>query len=216
MSTQEADLHRAAQQYDRNAEEYNWRGGEVSFGLSFEFVSPGECMLDIGVGTGLSSALFHKAGLRVFGMDKSAEMLEVCRQKGFASGLKRHDLTVEPYPYSTASFDHAICIGVFDFVKDLRPVFKETSRIVRSNGVLVFTTAHRGPGEDSSYTAGPESTRSGVGATMYRRNAGEVINLLKNNQFELLRSVDFFAYMNPEKTNPLRVKAYVARRMLRD
>lgn len=70
-----------ASDYDRKAEEYDWRGPEVAFGLSYAFVSPGESVLDIGIGTGLSSVLFHKAGLRVYGMDVSPQMLEACSGK---------------------------------------------------------------------------------------------------------------------------------------
>ena len=48
MNPKETDIHLAAQQYDRKAAEYNWRGPEVTFGLSYEFINPGECVLDIG------------------------------------------------------------------------------------------------------------------------------------------------------------------------
>ena len=41
--------------YDKKAEEYDWRGPEVAFGLAYAFVNPGESILDIGIGTGLSS-----------------------------------------------------------------------------------------------------------------------------------------------------------------
>ena len=74
----------------------------------------------------------------------------------------------------------------------------------------------RGPGEEPEYTAGPQSTRSCAIVTMYRRNADEVNCLLENNRFELLRSVEFFAYMDTEKSIPLRLKAYVGRRIRRD
>jgi len=56
-----------ASHYDSEAEVYNWRGPEVVFGLTYGFVNPGESVLDIGIGTGLGSVLFHKAGLRVYG-----------------------------------------------------------------------------------------------------------------------------------------------------
>ena len=85
-----------ASHYDSKAEEYNWRGPEVVFGLSYSFVNPGESVLDIGIGTGLGSALFHKAGLHVYGMDVSTEMLDACRSKGFATDLKKHDLGSTP------------------------------------------------------------------------------------------------------------------------
>jgi SAM-dependent methyltransferase len=211
MSPQEpSDIRMAAEAYDRKAEEYSWRGPEVAFGLSYGFIKPGECVLDIGIGTGLGSALFHKSGLRVFGMDKCVEMLEACRQKGFGADLRKHDLTVEPYPYDTASMDHAICIGVLDFFRDLKPVFREVARILRDKGVFVFVVANRGPGEGPEYTA---DSQSGSMVTMYRRTTEEINDLLKDNDFESLRYVEFSMFMNPERTAPLLLKAYVARRI---
>jgi len=199
--------------YDGKAEEYNWRGPEVVFGLSYRFINPGESMLDIGIGTGLGSALFHKSGLRVFGMDNSAEMLEACKQKGFATDLKKHDLTTGPYPYDTASLDHTVCTGVLDFHRDLKPVFREVARILRDKGIFCFTVADRGPREGPEYAAGPESTQSDSTVTMYRRSAEEINGLLKENDFESLRCVEFSVFMNSERTIPLRLKAYVARRI---
>ena len=207
------DIPLAADAYDRKAEEYNWRGPEVAFGLSYRFINPGESVLDIGIGTGLGTALFHKAGLRVFGMDNSAEMLEACRQKGFAADLRKHDLTVEPYPYDTASVDHAVCIGVLDFFRDLRPVFREVARILRDQASFVFAVADRGPGEGPEFTANPEPAQLDSTVTMYRRSTEEINDLLKNNDLESLRYVEFSVFMNPERTAALRLKAYLARRI---
>ncbi|MDJ0700070.1 MAG: class I SAM-dependent methyltransferase [Woeseiaceae bacterium] len=215
MNPREPDIPPAAKDYDRKAEDYSWRGPELAFGLSHKFINRGECVLDIGIGTGLSSILFHESGLRVYGMDKSAEMLEVCRQKGLAADLRKHDLTIEPYPYDTASLDHAICIGVLEQIKDLTLVFREVSRILRDKGIFAFTVADRGPGEGAEYAASPPSTQSGPIVTMYRRSTDEVSGLLKSNNFYSLKSVEFFAYLDLEKTVPLRLKLYVVRRIVR-
>ena len=82
----------AANEYDNQARATNWFGPEVVFGLAYEFVRPGDCLLDLGIGSGLSSILFHQAGLRVFGLDGSNEVLNVCKSKNFAEELKQHDL----------------------------------------------------------------------------------------------------------------------------
>lgn len=201
-----------ATDYDRKAEEYDWRGPEVVFGLSYAFANPGESVLDIGIGTGLGSVLFHKAGLHVYGMDISHEMLEACREKGFAADLREHDLTIEPYPYDEASLDHAVCLGVLHFVGDLRPVFREVARILHDNGFFAFVVADRGPGEEAQFVVSPEHTQSDSIVAMHRHGAEEVEGLLSDNEFVLVRSLEFPVPMDRERTRVLRAKAYVARR----
>lgn len=62
--------------YDREAEASGWFGPEVVFGLSYKYIRSGERIIDMGTGTGLSSVLYHKAGLQIFGMDISSDMIE--------------------------------------------------------------------------------------------------------------------------------------------
>lgn len=98
--------------YDDAAEASGWYGPEVVFGLSYKFVRPGQTVLDIGIGTGLGSVLFRKAGLKIHGMDNSQQMLDACREKGFTS-LRRHDLGKTPLSVSR-------CFYVFSPVRDIR------------------------------------------------------------------------------------------------
>ena len=86
--------------YDRKAEEYNWRGPEIIFGLAYPYTNQGESLLDMGIGTGLSSEPFAGAGLKVYGMDISEKMLDICRDKGFTWGLQnKQGLGVCPCRY---------------------------------------------------------------------------------------------------------------------
>ncbi len=77
--------------YDHQARQNHWHP-EALFGLCYEYVQPGNCLLDIGTGTGLAAEPFARAGLQVSGFDNSPEMLAVCRAKGFAVELKQHDI----------------------------------------------------------------------------------------------------------------------------
>jgi len=128
------ECHEMALIYDEEAQATGWHGPAVVFGLAFRYTKPGQTLIDIGIGTGLGSALFHKAGLNVTGMDISEEMLGACRKKGFAARLVHHDLTVSPYLFGDASCDHAVSTGVFQFFESLDPVFGEVSRILRGGG----------------------------------------------------------------------------------
>lgn len=140
-ATNQPALHDAyAADYDAQVIAYDCYLAEALFGLCYEFVRPGERLLDVGIGSGLSAAPFARAGLRVSGMDFAPAMLDLCRAKGIADDLRQHDLTRTPWPYTPASFDHAIACGVFHFLPDLAAIFGATAEVLRAGGLFAFTT----------------------------------------------------------------------------
>ena len=140
MSDQAA-LHDAyAADYDAQVVAYDCYLAEALFGLCYDLVQPAQSLLDLGIGSGLSAAPFARAGLRVAGMDFAPGMLDLCRAKGIAVDLRQHNLCHIPWPYDPASFDHAVCCGVFHFIGDLEPVFGAAADVLRPGGLFAFTT----------------------------------------------------------------------------
>ena len=103
----------SADTYDASVEEYHSHLHDLLFGMCYEFIQPGHSLLDIGIGTGLSSVNFARAGVDVYGMDPSSNMIDQCRKKGFAKELKQHSLTDPPLRYHDKAFSHVIACGVF-------------------------------------------------------------------------------------------------------
>src|SRR5512146_574871 len=136
----------SADGYDEQAKQTNWLGPDVVFGLTYEFIHSGESLLDVGIGSGLSSIPFHKAGLRIFGLDASSEVLRVCAAKSFAEDLKLHDLRELPLPYASGSFRHLISVAVLNSFRDLGPLMREFARIMDGQGILAFTVEDQKPG----------------------------------------------------------------------
>ncbi len=134
-------LHDAyAADYDAQVQAYDCHIGDLLFGLSYEYVRPGQRLLDAGIGSGLSAQLFAQAGLEVHGMDFAPAMLEISRSKEIAVDLKLHDLMQTPWPYPAASFDHVVCCGVLHFIAELDGIFGEAARVALPGGMFAFTT----------------------------------------------------------------------------
>lgn len=134
-------LHDAyAAEYDQQVRAYDCYIADVLFGLAYEFTRPGQILLDIGIGSGLSSLQFSSAGLEVHGMDFSLEFLKLCREKQCCATLVQHDILQFPWPYPSNRFDHVVCCGVMHFIPDLEEVFTEAQRVLCVGGNFTFTT----------------------------------------------------------------------------
>ena len=205
-----------AARYDEQVREHGCHAHEALFGLMYEFVQPGQRLLDIGIGTGLSSCLFHRAGLQISGFDCSQEMLDVCAAKGFAEQLVRHDLQDVPFPYAAHSCDHVISLGVLNFFADLAPVVAEAARIIRPQGIFAFTVEEQKPGQSAAYIfrIGGESAQQSedVAVPMCRHSDAHVRELLAGSGFTPLKDFEFLADRYPAEGIDIYFKAYVARK----
>jgi predicted TPR repeat methyltransferase len=171
----------AADRYEDEVKAYNSYLHNVVFGMSFEYVRAGEKLLDIGIGTGLSSKQFANVGLKVYGLDISKEMLDVCRAKGFTEKLVQCDINGGVIPFSNGFFHHVICCGVLHFLGDLNLLFAETTRIQKKKGIFAFTIV---PSEtDAPFVKEPTAW----GIPVFRHSPSYVHELLEVNNLKLLK-----------------------------
>ena len=137
------DFARLAASYDRvRPVDENWRH-------AFEVVVReadlrGQRVLDLGCGTGrLAAALTEQDVARVWGVDASAEMLAVAREKlPAAVGLKEG--RAEQLPFRDAWFDRVVMWLVVHLI-DRPAAFREVARVLVPHGqlaVVTFATEH--------------------------------------------------------------------------
>jgi ubiquinone/menaquinone biosynthesis C-methylase UbiE len=191
-----ASHNRQADDYDLQADEYNWRGPEVAFGLSYECLRPGETLLDVGIGTGLSARLFKQAGLNIYGLDGSPDMIKMAAAKNLAEELKLHDLADIPWPFPAHTFHHASAIGVFHFFREPTPLLAECMRLVKSGGMLAFTyslprTEH---GDTDDIVA---EIMEGEGVTIYHHRPEYVRTCMYDTGWTVHRELEFLAMIHP-------------------
>jgi ubiquinone/menaquinone biosynthesis C-methylase UbiE len=184
--------------------------------LTYEFVKPGDSLLDLGIGSGLSSILFHQAGLRVYSLDGSSEVLEACQTKGFAVELKQHDLRDLPLPYPSRFFDHVVCVAVLNSFKDLEPLFREITRIMKEHGVFAFTVEEQKPGQADQYMINrvevSEKPEAETAVMLFRHSHDTITQLLDCNGFIPLKALEFLAFKYPAEHRDVFFKAYIARK----
>lgn len=205
-----------AARYESQAAEVAWHGHEILFGLMYEFIAPGETLLDVGIGTGLSSLLFHKAGLVVSGFDNSADMLRGCESKGFAGETIEHDLREVLFPYQADSFDHIISLAVLNFFPDLETVIKEASRIIKPQRIFGFAVEEKKAEQSSWYTmrveSGPGEHEEPFDVTLYRHSDAHVRALSADEGFSALKDFEFLADRYPEQGIDVYLKVYIAQK----
>jgi predicted TPR repeat methyltransferase len=200
---------REAGEYDQQVVEYKCFAHDAVFGMCYEYVRPGERLLDMGIGTGLSSAPFARAGVQVHGFDGSGEMLRVCESKGYAKELRQFDLRELPLPYPDATFDHVISHGVFHFFGDLEAIFKEVSRVIKPGGIFAFSVALQTPKDDNRQDF---KKLSGGGATIFMHNEGYMERLFESGGFKWLKELKFLIRSWLEDADDLTFIAYVVRK----
>ena len=212
MQDQQQAHEETAGQYDSEAAATRWHGPAVAFGLAFPYTHPGECVLDIGIGTGLGSERFYKAGLCVYGMDTSDNLLAICRKKGLATRLVHHDLTSVPYPFRDGAVHHVVSTGVFQFFENLEPIFGEVHRLLQDGGIFVFIVGDRLPDELAEVVVGPEHTGTDEPVMMYRHTIDQVGRWLEQNAFRLIDTLEFAIWMDRELSMKFPGRAYLAQK----
>ncbi|MCF8301960.1 MAG: class I SAM-dependent methyltransferase [Bacteroidales bacterium] len=216
--------------YDQQAKESGWYAPEVVFGLVFEFIKQKQSLLDLGIGSGMSAALFKDFGLKVYGLDGSPELLKLCRMKGISRDLKQHDLHELPLPYRDAFVDNVIAVGVLNFFRDIHKLTAEVSRVLKRNGIFAFTVEDHKPGMDRQYVI---NQKEGIDLNpyedsiqMFRHDRNQIEDVLISDGFQLLKSLEFLGFSYPvqndlsetetgeyEGSKNIYFKAYIARKL---
>jgi predicted TPR repeat methyltransferase len=180
-----------APNYDDFIRNCQWIGTDILFGLMFEYIKPNHILLDIGIGTGLSSKLFKQAGLQIYGLDGSSKMIEICQNKGLADKLKVVDLTKNDIWFENVKFDHIICHGVFHLIGNLELIYQQASSVLNNNGYFGFTYERISDSIDdykeSSTTGLFERENKQSGIKVFRHTEKYILDLMKSNGFLLLK-----------------------------
>ena len=104
-------------------------------------IRPGERVLDLATGTGITAIAARKHGANVTGVDLTPELLAVARKKAKDDGLEDIDFRegdAEALPFVDASFDAVVSTCGHMFAPDQPKVAAELARVTRPGGRVVF------------------------------------------------------------------------------
>ena len=106
----------------------------------------GRAILDVGCATGEVCQRLIRRGAQVTGLDVSAQMCALARQRAPRARIIRHDLNVSPLPVEPSSFDHVLALGCLEFCHDLEGTLRELVGALRPGGTLLGVIELCGPG----------------------------------------------------------------------
>lgn len=133
-----------ANAYDRDLARYDYAVPEVVYDALAPRLSgrQQQRLLDIGIGTGLSSTMFRLGfpDMHITGVDASQNMLDACRAKGVADRLFRCDVRRDLMP--PGPYEAIIAAGVMEFVEHPEDVLDHIIRHLKTGGyaALAFET----------------------------------------------------------------------------
>jgi ubiquinone/menaquinone biosynthesis C-methylase UbiE len=126
---------RRAKELARNAELLTDVGRRL---VELAGVEPGMDVLDVACGTGNAAIPAAQAGARATGLDLSADMLAVARERAADYMVEVDWLEADPreLPFADASFDRVLsaCVG------DDEPAIREMRRVCRPGGAIAVAT----------------------------------------------------------------------------
>ena len=97
-------------------------------------------VLDLGCGSGISTAKFVDWGANVIGSDISEEMIKIARE--YLPNVQFDVADAEKTPYDKDTFNIVASSLTLHYLENLDFVMKEVARILKPQGVFVFSMNH--------------------------------------------------------------------------
>ena len=104
-------------------------------------IRPGERVLDLATGTGITAIAARERGANVTGVDLTPELLAVAQKKAQDAGFDDIDFRegdAEALPFADATFDVVLSTCGHMFAPDQPKVASELARVTRPGGRVIF------------------------------------------------------------------------------
>lgn len=210
-----------AKDYDEYVKQRSWIGPDVIYNMLKSYITHAQKLLDIGIGTGLSSIQFYKSGVKIYGLDGSQEMLKECAKKNFTEEMVLCDLLSFDFPFKQTNFNFIIAYGVFHIIGFIEAIFKEVRLRLCENGIFVFSIV-----ENDLLLTEEYEPKEIDGVFVFRNNPSGILNYCHNDSYvrrlidkanlELLEKKSILAFNDVEEKRQVNFSLYVCRNSGRD
>lgn len=147
------DVH--AESFDKNLRLLSYQGPDLIAGLIARyFPDSGLDILDVGCGTGLGASALKPYAGTLTGVDLSAKMLEVARERGLYDQLHKSDIVSFLRGHHN-SYDLIAASDVFCYFGELSEVVAGMAIALRKSGRVAFTVEHDKTGSESGWRLQP-------------------------------------------------------------
>lgn len=168
-------------------------------------------VLDLGCGYGWHCIYAAEHGAEhVVGLDLSEKMLAVAKQKTSYQQVEYLRESIEDFEFEEESFDVVLSSLAFHYVKDFETLAKKINKVLRKDGILIFSAEHpvftaEGSQDwyydehgnilhfpvDNYYIEGErKAIFLGEKVIKYHKTLTTYLNSLLNNGFELMNIVE--------------------------
>jgi ubiquinone/menaquinone biosynthesis C-methylase UbiE len=106
-----------------------------------------DLILDLGAGGCWCSDLLGRLNRRAVAVDISHDMLLAGRSRPQGASISAVAGDMEALPFHSGTFDKAICLSALHHVPDTRAAVKEIGRVLKSDGVALFSEPGKGHAE---------------------------------------------------------------------
>jgi len=170
-------------------------------------------VLDLGCGTGVYTKILAKKGAKVKGIDISEKEIEIAKRINPKIEFKVGN--AEKLPYKNEEFDIVLAALVLEHFKNWNKVLKEINRVLRKNGLFVFSAGNpvsnciRKKGSKikiirSYFKEGGIKSNwwDNISMIWYHKTFGTIVKLLVKNKFELIDYEDAFPLKSAKELFP--------------